>query len=94
MVGSTNFSSWYCVATPGSQDGGVAATQASALVTRPTCSWTRTCCSEVPQLDSPGLVRGHDVLGELAVVQLSFDLERDELVGKGAGCRLELQVIR
>ena len=30
-----------------SQDGGVATTQASALVTRPTCSWIRTCWSEV-----------------------------------------------
>src|SRR5580692_198316 len=47
MAGRTYRSIWSRVATAGSQDGGVAATQPSALVTRPICSWTSTCCSEV-----------------------------------------------
>src|SRR6266702_5217723 len=47
MAGRTYRSIWSRVATAGSQDGGVAATQPSALVTRPICSWTSTCRSEV-----------------------------------------------
>src|SRR5215471_13227037 len=43
MAGKTYNSIWPGVATSGSQDGGVDAAQASALVTRPTCSWTSTC---------------------------------------------------
>jgi glycine/D-amino acid oxidase-like deaminating enzyme len=46
MAGRTYRSIWSVLATAGSQDGGVAATQPSALVTRPICSWTSTCCSE------------------------------------------------
>src|SRR5215471_8505402 len=57
MAGRTYRSIWSGVATAGSQDGGVAATQPSALVTRPICSWTSTCCSEVqpPPPSSPGM---------------------------------------
>src|SRR5215475_9512831 len=43
MAGRTYRSIWSGVATSGSQDGGVDAAQASALVARPTCSWTSTC---------------------------------------------------
>src|SRR5215475_2997569 len=43
MAGRTYRSIWSGVATAGSQDGGVDTAQASALVTRPTCSWTSTC---------------------------------------------------
>src|SRR6266566_2843458 len=57
MAGRTYRSIWSRVATAGSQDGGVAATQPSALVTRPICSWTSTCCSEVrpPPPSSAGM---------------------------------------
>src|ERR1039457_6680535 len=58
MAGRTKCSIWYGVATGGSHDGGVAATQPSALVTRPICSWTRTCCSVVqpPPPSSRGML--------------------------------------
>ncbi len=49
------------MATGGSQDGGVLATQPSALVTRPACSCTSTCWSVVqPPPPSPaGMLVAH-----------------------------------
>src|SRR5213078_1646364 len=61
MAGRTYRSSWSSVATAGSQDGGVEATQPSALVTRPACSCTSTCCSAVhpPPPSSAGMLVAH-----------------------------------
>ena len=83
-------------------------TQASALVTRPPCSWTSTCCSVVQPrppysvgmfvANSPSSIARVMMLAQqlgrhLAVGQLDLDLERDQLVGKGPGGRLDREVV-
>ena len=80
----------------------------SALVTRPTCSWTSTCWSDVQppppsstrhvrgeqaELDRPRLMGGDDVLGQVAAVHLGLDLERDELIGERAGASLDPEIL-
>ena len=76
------------------------AAQPSALVTRPTCSWTSTCCRVVqpPPPSSLGMfvaqspssrarvgMRGGQVSGQLAARQLGLLLERDQLVRERRG---------
>ena len=80
---------------------------ASALVTRPTCSWTSTCCRVVqpPPPSSAGMLVAHSPSsraraacaavssgGSSPPASLGGFLERDQLVGERRGPALDLQV--
>jgi hypothetical protein len=38
-------------------------------------------------------VAGDDVLGQVAAVHLGLDLQRDELIGEGAGASLDAEIL-
>ena len=95
------------MATGGNQDGGRGGDPAEGVghpadllldedlleraVQPPPPSGARQVGGEDAELDRALLVRGGDVVGE-AAGQLGLDLERYELVGEGAGARLDVLV--